>query len=158
MVQRANAKPRPSSAALDHAVLLDQFRIANRYDPIIEQLTGGMKLQFDLGAFAPERANSRQQPNLQERCQQAYLQRSGAAILLDLVHRGFKLVKAGSYRRQEHGPLFGNFHHPPRAAKHGHLNIRLQYFDLLADRRRCDMERFGSAAETEVRGDRLEHA
>ena len=76
-----------------------------------------MKAQFDVGTFAPKRPDSRQQPNLQKRCQQTDLQRSGAAMLLDQMHRRLEPVEAGPHCGQQFEALLGYFHSPAIASK-----------------------------------------
>jgi hypothetical protein len=133
---------------LEHPMLPDQLRRADRHDPIVEQFLAvqvgivaapesdrhmncgageidefarGVEAQLDVGTLAPERANSRQQPHLKKRSQQGDLQRSGAPILLDLVHRRLELVEAGADGRQQFETLFGNLDLAAAAAKQRYL-------------------------------------
>jgi len=64
------------------------------------------------------------------------LQRSGTAVLLELMQRGFKALQADAHRGKQLETLVGDFHAPAVAPKQRYLDISLQRLDLLADCRR----------------------
>src|ERR1700677_4983129 len=117
-----------------------------------------MKAQLDVRGLAAKRADAGHQPDLQERGQQGDLQRPGSAVLLERVYSRFERVETCAHGRQQFDAFLGDLHAAAVAAKQGHLNVSLQALDLLADRRRRDVERLGGRGEIQMRGHSLEHA
>src|ERR1700722_1951660 len=79
-------------------------------------------------------------------------------MMFHLLQRRLEFLESRSYRRQQFQSLFGDLHAPSATPEQGHLDISLQRLDLLADGRRCDIERISGFRKAQVRGNRLEYA
>jgi hypothetical protein len=76
-----------------------------------------VEAQFNVRILASKRTDARQQPDLQERRQQADLQRAGAAVMPHLLQGRFELLQSRSHRGQQFQALVGDFDTAPVAAK-----------------------------------------
>jgi hypothetical protein len=113
----------------------------------IHRVAAGVETQFHAGFEVVEAADARQQPSLQERRQQGDLQRTLGAMLFEVLHRRLELVEPATDTRQELLSFGGELDTPARPLEQLDLEVVLQRFDLLADRRRGHVQRLGRIGE-----------
>jgi hypothetical protein len=94
--------------------------------------------------------------NLQERGQQGDLQRPLGAVLFEVLHRGFEFVQPAAHAREQLLPFRRELDAAPGPLEELHLEVVLQRFDLLADRRRGHVQGLCGIGEGQARTHRLE--
>ena len=79
-------------------------------------------------------------------------------MLFDVLHGRLQPFQAVAHGRKQFQALVGDFHPPAVAAEKCDLNVSLQRFDLLTDRRGRHIEGIRGSGKTQRRCDRLEDA
>src|SRR5437868_14496586 len=116
----------------------------------IDQFTAGVETKIDFRIFLVEVSQSRQQPLLQERAEQADIEQAAGAILAQMVDGADEFAQTTLHAGQESSALRGESHRAAVAYKQRSFEKLFERFDMRTDSGGGDVQRARGVSEAQM--------